>query len=112
MKNIIKAILNYARSTKEPQLDAQNAEAIDRLHEIIRDIQDNKNNSDNLNELERAIEKIDTQIAFSTGNKAEAIISTCYLVKSTLLELKVEFLSNTIQELLRFDQEVAAVLKK
>jgi hypothetical protein len=112
MKNIIKAILKYTRSTKEPQLDAQNAKAIDRLHEIVKDIQDNKNNSDNLIELEHAIEKIDTQIALAMGDKAEAITSTCYLVKSTLLELKVECLSNTIQDLLKFDQEVAEVLKK
>jgi hypothetical protein len=110
MKNIIKSIFTYTSFTKEPQLDAQNAEAIDRLHEIVIDIQDNKNNSDNLNELERAIEKIDTQIALATGNKAEAIISTCYFVKSKLLELKVECLSNTIQELLKFDQEVADVI--
>jgi predicted phage-related endonuclease len=112
MKYIIKAILKYTRSTKELQLDAQNAEAIDRLHEIVRDIQDNKNNSDNLNELECAIEKIDTQIALAAGNKSEEIISTCYFVKSKLLELKVECLSNTIQDLLKFDQEVATVLKK
>jgi predicted phage-related endonuclease len=111
MKKIIKSILTYTGFTKEPQLDAHNAEAIDRLHEIVRDIQDNKNNSDNLNELERAIEKINTQIALATGNKAEAIVSTCYLVKSKLLELKAECLSNTIQDLLSFDKEVSAIMK-